>query len=661
MLSLMQVHCYAEEEYEFVSSIYGQYLTYTDNNNWYIKSPDGAVKVSGLYCEAISETRYLILGDNLKYGIADENGKILISFNYDKIQYLRNDLFIVRDQSEWYIIDEQSNVMSLKYENMYRINQNLIAYMLDGLYGVMDLNGNILVDNLYSDIGAQSFEQASDSIIVIENGQYQIIDTNGNIKVKLENKPGILSENLIPYYNGQSWSYIDELGNEKIVLSENVTYAGSFSNGKAIIKTKDMYTYINNNGELIASEYFDVAYDFYNDFAVVGYYVQDLDNNETYDWYIVDESLNKVLDIEGVVYSDSKDGYTLKNGGIRIKDVLTNKMKVLRFDANILDFKYNTEMGVQITEYIGSKTNVIIPSYINGQKVTAISENAFKNNSTIKSISLPNNEITLEANAILSCPNLESVYVPNADTVIIDGAISNCPNVTITGKPASTANIYAITNNITFRATSTQTVRISDVVTDNTTGTVHATVTNTSGKEFNNIQAIVALYSNGKMTDTKTCDIEKLPNNDSVGISVKFNTNNIYEYKIFLWESLQTIKPISDVYVPDGIMKSSVNATTTPSKKYDVSVSNVTTNINAKTISATVKNSGNENISDAVVYVAAYDNGRLLEAQQCDITSFNAGMTQNITATFKTSDIDDYKIFVWDSATTLKPLSLVKE
>ena len=94
MLSLMQVHCYAEEEYEFVSSIYGQYLTYTDNNNWYIKSPDGAVKVSGLYCEAISETRYLILGDNLKYGIADENGKILFglfsqgSSDEDYLMYL---------------------------------------------------------------------------------------------------------------------------------------------------------------------------------------------------------------------------------------------------------------------------------------------------------------------------------------------------------------------------------------------------------------------------------------------------------------------------------------------------------------------------------------------------------------------------------------------
>ena len=296
---------------------------------------------------------------------------------------------------------------------------------------------------------------------------------------------------------------------------------------------------------------------------------------------------------------------------------------------------------------------------MDNKKVVSISSNAFYSDTYIKSISLPNSEITLESNAISNCPNLESIYIPNDNTVIVDGAISNCPNVTITGKTASTANIYAITNGIDFNATSAQTVRISDVVTDNATGTVHATITNTSGKEFNNIQAIVTLYSNGKMTDTKTYDIEKLPNNDSVGISVKFNTNNIYEYKIFLWESLQTIKPISDVYVPDGIMKSTVSVAPTPTKKYDVSVSDVTTNINAKTISATVKNSGNENISDAVVYVAAYDNGKLLEAQQCDIASLNAGSSQNITATFKTNDIDDYKIFVWDSATTLKPLSQV--
>ena len=78
-------------------------------------------------------------------------------------------------------------------------------------------------------------------------------------------------------------------------------------------------------------------------------------------------------------------------------------------------------------------------------------------------------------------------------------------------------------------------------------------------------------------------------------------------------------------------------------------------------IVTTLKNFDNEPFNNAVAYVTLYDSGKLLEVRQCEISSLDVEATKNITATFKTNDIDDYKIFVCDPATTLKPLSQVTE
>ena len=576
---------------------------------------------------------------------------------------LPNGNYLVETNEGYYISNMDGSPISDLYLDVLKSKYSELILCSSGNgYGVVNFKNEIVIPLQY-DIIYDIINKDTSVFVALKNNTWYVINLSGEVILSKQCfSLGGFSNGFACMYDANGLHYVNLNGEKVFTMPEDVDEIYPFFEDVALICKDGLYTYINKNGVVIDNIYFNRAARFSSGYAVVANEITDSNGKMTVDWFVIDKNLNKVFDIDGEVYGPTEDDYVLNDGCINVLDYDAKEITTVRVVDVVSEYDYvEVENGIKLIKFKSEVSTVTIPTYVNDKKVVSIAGNAFNNNSIIKSISLPNSEITLEKNAISSCPNLESVYVPNADTVIIDGAISNCPNVTITGKPASTANIYAITNNIAFRATSTQTVRISDVVTDNATGTVHATVTNTSGKEFNNIQAIVALYSNGKMTDTKTYDIEKLPNNDSVGISMKFNTNNIYEYKIFLWESLQTIKPISDVYVPEGIMKSTVSAAQTPTKEYDVSVSNVVTNTNAKTISASVKNTGNKNIADAVVYVAAYDNGKLLEAQQCDIASLNAGETQNIEASFKTSDIYDYKIFVWDSATTLKPLSQVTE
>lgn len=74
------------------------------------------------------------------------------------------------------------------------------------------------------------------------------------------------------------------------------------------------------------------------------------------------------------------------------------------------DFKYDVWLDgtAKITQYIGEKSSVIIPSTIDGYTVTIIGTQAFANQS-INSVSIPDTVITIEDKAFYRCRNLATV------------------------------------------------------------------------------------------------------------------------------------------------------------------------------------------------------------------------------------------------------------
>ncbi len=94
-------------------------------------------------------------------------------------------------------------------------------------------------------------------------------------------------------------------------------------------------------------------------------------------------------------------------------------------------FRYgvNYDDTISITRFIGSETDVIIPSTIGGKSVTSIGYRAF-----------------------YYCTSLTSVTIPDSVTSIGWGAFSGCTNLTIFGKTGSYAETYAKDNNIPFKA-----------------------------------------------------------------------------------------------------------------------------------------------------------------------------------------------------------------
>jgi hypothetical protein len=73
--------------------------------------------------------------------------------------------------------------------------------------------------------------------------------------------------------------------------------------------------------------------------------------------------------------------------------------------------------------------HVIIPEYINGVKVVAIAEGAFKGTG-IESVVIPSTVKTIEQKAFFSCASLKSVVIGDGVEHIADGAFLGCTSLT---------------------------------------------------------------------------------------------------------------------------------------------------------------------------------------------------------------------------------------
>ena len=114
--------------------------------------------------------------------------------------------------------------------------------------------------------------------------------------------------------------------------------------------------------------------------------------------------------------------------------------------------------------YVGTlPANLVIPTEINGQAVTSISEGAFSNNGSIETVIFPTGSYTAIPNSLFqNCPNLVSVYVDPGITTVGNNVFQGCTNLTNVTLPDSVSSIgpstFANTGLITFSVPPTITV-----------------------------------------------------------------------------------------------------------------------------------------------------------------------------------------------------------
>lgn len=270
-------------------------------------------------------TSYFTVYDNGKYGVIDNKGNTIIDLNYDEMIIIPDkskDLFICYEnidyQNETYstkvvnangeeVLTNYSNIRPIEKSDLNGVwyDNNLLIYESNGLYGLIDFEGNKVLEAEYTNI--ESLEGTEKSIVVEKNGLKGIV--NSNLKdlvveckfeaietlslnseddgyiVLLNGKYGIVSasgktilENNyqeIKNVTGNSMYVIrDDSGLKLIDSNLNTVLANGFEdivsiNGEnLIIKNGDLYGVIKTSGESkVPVEYEDLSY------ATDNYYV----------------------------------------------------------------------------------------------------------------------------------------------------------------------------------------------------------------------------------------------------------------------------------------------------------------------------------------------------------------------------------------------------
>lgn len=113
--------------------------------------------------------------------------------------------------------------------------------------------------------------------------------------------------------------------------------------------------------------------------------------------------------------------------------------KVYLDDATTTAFTFNSSTGT-ITGYSGSKKVVNIPSNIGGVYVKAIGENAFKNNTDVETVIIPDGVTSIEDFAFYKCTGLKYVSIPESVTSISEDSFYRCSALNVTCKKGSTAD-----------------------------------------------------------------------------------------------------------------------------------------------------------------------------------------------------------------------------
>ncbi|WP_461256871.1 leucine-rich repeat domain-containing protein [Treponema sp. R80B11-R83G3] len=106
------------------------------------------------------------------------------------------------------------------------------------------------------------------------------------------------------------------------------------------------------------------------------------------------------------------------------------------------DFKVTkTANAVTITQYVGNKTAVNIPSRIQNLPVTIIDDCAFQDQNKITSIIIPNGVTSIGEYAFMNCASLTNITIPNSVKSIGKNAFNLCVKLTSVTLPNSITTI----------------------------------------------------------------------------------------------------------------------------------------------------------------------------------------------------------------------------
>jgi hypothetical protein len=215
-----------------------------------------------------------------KWGIIEGDGRIAVPFSYNYIQYLDGKNFRVHKINTWQIKDQKNKVVaSFEFDSLKPASENTFIYSLIGSYGLVAMDGTVLTDPVYEEIGTFKNNVAPalkgkwgavdlkgkeilsftfDKVVVeagfiiagkkIRNGyRYQLYNYDGVLVGKDDfDETGHASENFCAVRKKTLWGFADKSGalvvpckyREVSMVSDDLFEVTTLSNQKMVLGRK---------------------------------------------------------------------------------------------------------------------------------------------------------------------------------------------------------------------------------------------------------------------------------------------------------------------------------------------------------------------------------------------------------------------------------------
>ena len=246
-----------------------------------------------------SEFKYFITNENSHVGVIDCNGNQIIEPIYDNIIIPNptKDVFAcIYNYNSFYktyevkIINSNNEELFTNYERVEPIlinniesnlpyEKNVLKIKLNNKYGLIDLDGNVIVDAIYDELDSLKYREGE--FIVKTNNKYGVINNKGYIMVPFKYDliegdkyysetnnyknsgyiVGLKKDDAVNFLYG----YVNKLGKEIIdVQYQEINRFTDIEDEKNVylsVRINDEYLLFRNNKKLVDVEYNKIEYD----------------------------------------------------------------------------------------------------------------------------------------------------------------------------------------------------------------------------------------------------------------------------------------------------------------------------------------------------------------------------------------------------------------
>ena len=355
------------EKKETVKEFTKGYFTAYSDGAWGVINEKGEYVIKPSYEEMIiipnSSKDVFICIDNVNY---DDNTYISRAINsenqakfteYETVEVIENyddsynmwyekDILKVKKDGKYGVIDLDGKVLlNCEYDNIESIKgiTNSLLTLKDGKYGLADNTGNIIIPNEYSEIKALTKQYSDGYIVKNSDGLYGVVDCNKQIvvEVKYQDIKNIYGNNSYVVKENNKWKVIKQDG--EIILENGFDDIQSIDGENITIINNGKYGIINSAKEqLIGAEYDKLTYIYSN------YYIAEKDGK----YGIISSNGDTPIPLEYSLITYNKQADCL--------EVQTSETETKIYDRN---FEYKFD-GI-ICEV--NKDRDYIVSYANGQ------------------------------------------------------------------------------------------------------------------------------------------------------------------------------------------------------------------------------------------------------------------------------------------------------